>query len=73
MPSANDSLGRRIKEARNSSALTQADLAWSLGVSVKQLSFWETGKALPRLSNLLALSDHLGVSVDWLLGREDGR
>ena len=62
--------GIRVKQAREASELTQADVSWALGVSVKQVSFWERGQALPRERTLGALADVLAVTVAWLLGDE---
>lgn len=73
MPNSSLEFGARLKQSRTDSEFTQADVAWAVGVSVKQVSFWECGKASPRAAVLPALANVLGVSVDWLLGREDGR
>lgn len=58
----------RIKEARIEAGLTQQYIALSLGVKPPSVSNWESGKSKPTQENLKALSQLLGVSVDYLVG-----
>ncbi len=58
-----------IKFAREAKGLSQKEIAIHLGVSGPTVSEWETGKKNPLGKNLMKLSDLLGVSVDYLLGR----
>lgn len=60
----------RIRERRKFLDLTQRALADKLGVSLTTVTDWETGKADPNYSNLIALSQVFGVSTDWLLKGE---
>lgn len=46
-------------------------LAEKLGVSVRQISYWECGQRECDLDMLLKIADLFGVSVDYLLGRSD--
>lgn len=62
------SFGQRLKALRNESALSQADLAEKLGVSVQSVSKWECDAYFPDISLLLPLSVILGVTTDCLLG-----
>ena len=59
--------GTTIKQLREQKALTQAQLADSLGVTAKAVSTWETGKGLPDISLIEPLAAALGVSVTELL------
>lgn len=61
----------RLRKARESRALTQADLAKKTGLQAAAISHFETGQRAPSFHNLRILSDHLNVSVDYLLGRID--
>lgn len=62
--------GKRIAQLRKSKGLTQQQLAERLNLSNKTISKWETGAGSPDISNLLALAEILGVSVDELLKGE---
>ena len=60
-------IGRFISECRRSVGLTQAQLAEKLGITDRAVSKWETGKAMPDSSVMLALCAELGISVNELL------
>lgn len=55
------------REARMSANLTQEDLAERADVSVRFISFLETGKRQPSLSAIAAVSAGLGVSMSELM------
>ncbi len=65
-------LGGRLKEAREQSHLTQAEVCEKIGVSKPQtISSYERGTNNPTLETLKELSQLYSVSTDWLLfGRE---
>jgi transcriptional regulator with XRE-family HTH domain/uncharacterized cupin superfamily protein len=56
---------RRVREARKLSLRT---VATAVGVSASLLSQVETGKTQPSVSTLYALVNHLGISLDALMG-----
>jgi transcriptional regulator with XRE-family HTH domain len=56
---------RRVREARK---LSLRAVASSVGVSASLLSQVETGKTQPSVSTLYALVNHLGISLDGLMG-----
>jgi SOS-response transcriptional repressor LexA len=62
-----ETLGKRVREARISAAMTQAELAKKIGVTKSSISQWETGttKAMDG-SKLIALSKATNVSPEWL-------
>ncbi|MBO4938073.1 MAG: helix-turn-helix domain-containing protein [Oscillospiraceae bacterium] len=62
--------GTTIKQLRESSRLTQAELAEKIGVSSKTISKWETAKGLPDISLLQSLAQALGISVIELMNGE---
>jgi transcriptional regulator with XRE-family HTH domain len=61
----------RLKKIREARGLSQADLAKKTGLQPAAVSHFETGNRSPSFDNLRKLSDALGVSVDYLLGRID--
>lgn len=60
-----------IKDIRTRKGLTQAEVASALGVSSVVYSRYETGSRQPSIDILLQLADIFGVTVDYLLGRQD--
>lgn len=56
-----------LKSRRLERGLTQGQLAAQLFVTTQAVSKWETGKAVPSIDNLLALSDLYNVSLDELV------
>lgn len=61
-------IGARLREARLKRNVSLRSVATALGVSASLISQVETGKTQPSVSTLFALSNHLGVSMDELLG-----
>lgn len=59
--------GAVIKELRQKSSMTQAQLAERLGVSDKTVSKWETGKGYPDITLLEPIAEAFQVSVAELL------
>lgn len=56
-----------LREARQTAGMTQEDLAERADVSVRFISFLETGKRQPSLSAIAAVSAGLGVSMSALV------
>lgn len=61
----------RIKELRTQSKVTQATLAKAIGVAQNTLSYWEQGKYEADNYSLQQIADYFGVSVDYVLGRDN--
>ena len=61
------SIGRRIKEARESAGLTQRELGDRIGVVEMTVSRYERGVNQPTIEGLSAIADALGVSLVELL------
>ena len=61
----------RIKELRKETGLKQSELAEKLGVTQRKVSYWETGKIEPSLSDLWKISDFFSVTVDYLIGKRE--
>lgn len=60
-------IGKKLKEARQMSGLTQESVAEELNVSRQTISNWETEKFYPDILYVLQLSDLYQVSLDELL------
>lgn len=58
---------RRLKELREESGETQAEVANYLGLSDQAITYYEAGKREPTLRNLKKLAGHFNVSVDELI------
>ena len=66
-----NTLGERLKYARERKGLTQSALAALSGASQQSVNMAESGKAR-RPRSLHEMAKTLGVSVDWLLSGRDG-
>ncbi len=63
-------IGKFIAQRRKAAGLTQLQLAEKLNITDRAISKWETGKALPDSSIMLALCDILEITVNDLLSGE---
>ncbi len=63
-------IGRFIAACRKKENLTQMQLAEKLGITDRAVSKWETGKAMPDSSVMLALCGILKITVNDLLSGE---
>ena len=63
-------VGERIAKLRTSLGLSQAELSREAGISRQCLYEYESGKADPKLFNAMCIADVLGVTLDYLAGRE---
>lgn len=63
--------GERIRELRLGNNLTQKELAQKLGVDFRSVSFWETERYEPNISQIIKLCALFDVTADYLLGIMD--
>jgi len=63
--------GEKLKDLRLENGLGQVELAQKLGISKGIVSLWENDLREPKLSNLIAIAQFFGVSVDFLAGLEN--
>lgn len=63
-------IGQRIREARIEKGLSQDKLGKIIGVSKVTICWYENNQRTPNLENFEKLANSLGVSCDYLLGRE---
>lgn len=68
-----DDFSQRLKKLRTDKHLTQAQVAKRVGVTASMVSSYETDIRLPSYDVMMRLADLFGVSVDYLLGREEKR
>lgn len=61
----------RIKEAREKKGFSQKVCADEVGVTLRAWQNYEQGEREPKFQTLCEISDLLGVSTDYLLGREE--
>ena len=61
----------RLKELRKQRGLNQTDLAKAIGIAQPTLSGWESEKFQIDDANKIKLADYFGVSIDYLMGRND--
>ncbi len=60
-------IGRKLKFLRETSGLTQAELAAALGISRSALSLYEIDKRDPDFATLKIICDYFGVSADYFV------
>ena len=60
----------RLQRMRERKRISRKVLSELCGLSPDAVRRYERGEAEPRLSALKALADFFGVSIDYLIGRE---
>ncbi len=60
-----------LRALRKEKGLKQSELGLSLKLTQRKISYLESGKIEPSLSDLCLIADFFDVSVDFLLGRTD--
>ncbi len=63
--------GIRVKEELKSQGKKQIDLARALNVKESTLSEWLNDHNEPPMETIRNIADYLGVSLDYLFGKED--
>lgn len=64
-------IGKKLKEARLKSGLTQEVIAEKLNVSRQTISNWENEKSYPDIISVIELSNLYSISLDDLLKGDD--
>ena len=65
-----ETIGQRIKLAREAAGLKQSDLAEKAKTQWQQVSRWERDQSTPRAKSVKALCEALSLSPRWLLSGE---
>lgn len=68
-PAPHGAFGGRLASLRAGAALTQDELARRLGVSRRQIAYYESGQGRPPGALLGLIADEFSMSTDALLGR----
>lgn len=63
----------RLRELREAKHESQQKLAILMNISQAMISRYELGLTYPDVPTVIALSQHYGVSVDYLLGLSDDK
>ena len=62
---------QRLVAERKRHGYSQKYVALSVGVAASIVSRWESGLKVPSRENLAKLADLYGVTIDYLMGREE--
>ena len=65
--------GERLVAARQEAGLSQAQVAEKLGITQQSYGGWERRETALKPEHLVRLAEILNVTVDYLLGKENGR
>ena len=60
--------GERIRELRKERNMSQKQLGEAIGVDFRTVSFWETERYEPNISQIIKLCKLFQVESDYLLG-----
>ena len=63
----------KLRELRKEKKETQVQTAKAIEITDRQYQRFEAEENLPGFENLCALTDHFGVTLDYLAGRTDER
>ena len=61
----------RLKDLRESSGMSQKQLAKELGVAYSAICYWETSQRVPSFENVIKIAKFFNVSLNYLAGFED--
>ena len=62
--------GEALKNQRESSGLTQLELANATNIKQQNISRWELNQAVPNIDFCVKLADYYGITLDELVGRD---
>jgi|SRR5208283_2888210 transcriptional regulator with XRE-family HTH domain len=65
--------GERLVAARQEAGLSQAQVAEKLGITQQSYGGWERRETALKPEHLVRLAEILNITVDYLLGKENGR
>ena len=60
-------LGDRIRKVRLLKGLQQQEFAEIIGVARAIVSRWEKNETIPKVPNVIKISETFGVDIQWLL------
>lgn len=65
-------IGAELKYIREQHGLSQSELAKLTGISQQKLSYYESGKHYPPITDCITLANYYNISLDELVGRDYG-
>ncbi len=65
-----ETISKNLKYHRESSNLSQMELAKSTGIPQSTISAYEKGTNIPNIISCRILADFYGITLDELIGRE---
>lgn len=68
---SSSSIAERLRDLRADKGLNQDVVSEACGISRIALARYETGARMPRAEYVARLADYYGVTVDYLMGREE--
>lgn len=71
LPEQSSTVGFRLRLLRTLYGYSQREVAALLNIHRSTYTYYELDKAMPPISAVIALSNHYGVSTDYLLGLGD--
>lgn len=63
-------VGDRIRTARKAANISQLDLSIMMERAQSAINRWENNTCVPEFETLVPLAQALGVTLDWLMGRD---
>lgn len=66
-----ETLAERLFRLRNEKGLTQEAAAEAVGISRVALTRYENGQRMPKMNIVDSLAEAYGVTVDYLMGRDE--
>ena len=66
-------LASRLRLLRRERHMTQEQVASALTLQRSTYAYYETGRTMPKLGNLIRLAELFGVTTDFLVGKSDCR
>lgn len=51
--------------------MNKTEFSKAIGVSTGNMSDWASGRSSPSVDKLIKIADYFGVSIDYLIGRDD--
>lgn len=61
--------GDKVKELRQLHGLSQAQVAYKIGIERSTVAHWESGKSAPNYETVRNLAEMFNVTVDYLIGK----
>jgi transcriptional regulator with XRE-family HTH domain len=59
-------LAEKIKKIRKEKGMSQAELAKKIGINIRMISLYESGKSTPSMETIQKLASLFGVTTDYL-------